>query len=79
MLFRIVTAIAVAATLFAASQFIRANQLERELQSSGIQLVSCGARLDSLRRDIFRDTNIDRIPDDALRAVPPHWLRPGSD
>ena len=79
MLFRIVTVVAIVATLFAASQFMRANSLARELQASGIQLVACGARLNSLRRDIFRDTNIDRIPDDALNAVPPHWLRGGAD
>lgn len=78
MLFRIVTVVAALAIGAAMTQTVRLNRAQAEAQSRGIELVACGARLNSVIRDIYRDTNIDRIPDDALRAVPPEWLH-GTD
>lgn len=64
---------------FGVVQTLRLEKEQAESMARGIELVACGARLDNVRRDLYRDTNIDNIPDDALRAVPPHWLRTPED
>lgn len=40
------------------------------------ELQLCGARLGNILEDLGSDNEIDNLPDDALRDVPAHWLRP---
>lgn len=40
------------------------------------ELATCGGRLANILEDVESDNEIDALPDDALRSVPDHWLRP---
>lgn len=50
--------------------------LRLEVASARGELMTCGARLNNILEDVRSDREIDNLPDDALRDVPPHWLRP---
>lgn len=54
---------------------LQSSRTETALQSRSLK--ECGARLNNILEDIKSDNAIDNIPDDALNAVPDHWLRPG--
>jgi len=58
----------------------RADGLATEAVSLRADLATCGARLSNILEDVESDREVDNIPDDQLRSVPDHWLRPeGAD
>lgn len=52
--------------------------LAERLALKSAQLETCGGRLKAVLDDARSDREIDNLPDDALRVVPPEWLRPDS-
>lgn len=72
------TAIGVAACgfLLAGVQTYRLDRAMANRATERLELAACGARLANIIEDLESDNAIDRLPDDALRAVPDHWLQP---
>ncbi|MGI3168380.1 hypothetical protein ACRARG_04460 [Pseudooceanicola sp. C21-150M6] len=50
--------------------------LRAENETLTIRVNGCSARLSNIIKDRVSDEEIDRIPDDGLRSVPPSWLLP---
>lgn len=50
--------------------------LASENAALSLKLSGCEARAANITEDKESDDEIDRIPDDGLRDVPDHWLRP---
>lgn len=61
---------------FITIQRAQIKSLEDKMVTQNVQLRACGARLNNIIRDLESDHEIDRLPDDALTDVPPHWLQP---
>lgn len=76
MLFRVAIAATLVSAAAAAIQTYRLNELRDDKAVQEVELRACGARLDNIIKDLESDAQIDRIPDDALRDVPDHWLLP---
>jgi hypothetical protein len=52
------------------------NDARADLFEVRSELATCGGRLANILEDVESDNAIDTLPDDALRSVPDHWLRP---
>lgn len=57
----------------------RVETLQSEKAVLTGSLAACAGRLGDIIKDVESDNAIDRMPDDALLSVPPHWLFPEGD
>jgi hypothetical protein len=80
MLLRVAISVALIGAVAAGVQTYRLDDLRQQVAISGVQLETCGARLQNLIEDLESDNEIDRLPDSALTDVPDEWMRPeGTD
>lgn len=75
---------ALAAALLAASAWSWTQAREIDALSAQnvalrLALTAAAAKQTNITEDRDSDARIDNIPDDGLRSVPDHWLRPQTD